>query len=362
MQGDTGLINRIICGLFVGILLLPGEAQSAVAAEKTELEGFMRAGGSVSNSETKYMEQIDRAGNSDDTHFGLAFARQINQRWSANGMIFGSATENDYAVAVENAFITFRAYEEASFNLGKMPYPNLIVSAYYDEGVDYPWVRPPEEVYRVKVLGPALSYKTFSGLKYNYVKTIKDFEFLFGLYGGDATVDKDKMSKMSGAVISVGDHSFKVRAAYNQSTLVLGTGTERETALDNKRQYVKSAGVNFDARYVIGMAEYVEGGVADVNEVSTRAYYYTFGVRLGKLLAHYTAAEFKADNKLGQQSVAYGLTYVASHAASVKLEYKKIQPTERVDSDPLHNPAGHFAEVPVEKDVSIYTLAIDVKF
>ncbi len=372
MHGNKGFLDRTTYRLIAGILLLSGSVLNAVAAEKipveknatgkTEVEGFMRAGGSVSNSETKYMEQIDREGNYNDTHFGLSFAREIDHRWSATGVLFGSGAENDYAVTVDNAFINFRAYEEASFNLGKMPYPNLIVSDHYDEGVSYPWVRPPEEVYRVNVLGPALSYTSFSGVKFNYVKRIKTFEFLFGMYGGGATAGKDQMSNMTGAVMSVGDDVFKLRAAYNQSTLLLGTGTEREAALDNKIQYVKSAGLNFDAKYVIGMAEYVEGGVADVDEVNTQAFYYTLGIRLGKLLAHYTAAEFEADNKLAQKSIAYGLKYEASHFASIKLEYKLIEPTERVDSDPAHNPAGHFAEVPHEKEVSIFTLAVDVKF
>lgn len=356
------LIRQTGVGQFLVTALVLVCTQTVYASGKTDVEGFMRAGVSFSNSKTEYMDHIDDSGSYEETLFGVALERKINSRWSAGGELSGSGTEDDYAVKIEKAFVTFRAYQEATFNIGKIAYPNLIVSEYLDEGVAYPWLRPPEEVYRADVLGPAMSYKSFSGIKANYIKGIDHFEFLFSLYGGGSTIEHDKMSRMTGAVMSVGDHRFKVRAAYNKSTLVLGTGTNRDAALDDNKQYVKSIGLNFDLKYIYGMGELLNASVEDVAELNTTAFYYTLGLRYGKFMVHYTVAEFEAENEHAQESIAYGIKYQASSFASFKMEYKLITPTERIDTDPLVNPAGHFSEVPTEKEVSIFGIVVDVTF
>ncbi|MDH5445328.1 MAG: hypothetical protein OEY52_07210 [Gammaproteobacteria bacterium] len=334
----------------------------ATATENVQVGGFVRAAGAVSDNESKYMERVDNKGDFGYTHFGMTVSADIDDRWSAAGQIFGTGAEENYAMVVDWAYVTFRAYEEVTWNMGKMKYPNLIVSEYYDIGLAYPWISPPEEVYRIEVLGPSLSYEAFSGAKINYQNAFGDIEVLASLYGGGTALEKEKMTNMGGAVLSMGTDSFKVRAAYNQSRLIVLPGSERESELSDKTQSVASFGLNFDIAGIVGYYEYAKGEVEDVDEVTTEASYFTLGYRFGGFMPHVTVAEFETENKLGQESIAYGIKYLMSPSASFKMEYKLIKPVERKDSEPTENPAGHFEEVPDEKEVAIFKIAVDVVF
>lgn len=355
-------MNRWMHYLMSGILLSIGYMQSGLAVEDVRVGGFLRAAGTASDTEAEYMERIDNRGNFGDTHFGITMSAEIDERWSVAGQLFGSGAEDNYALVIDWAYATFRAYEEVSVNMGKMKYPNLIVSEYYDIGITYPWIRPPEELYRFEVLGPSLSYEAFSGAKLNYENAFGDFEFVISAYGGSASLENETMRNMGGVVLSTGTELFKLRAAHNVSRLELGMFSERESEMHNRKQSVTSYGANFDVANIVGYYEYAKGEVEGLDEVTTEASYFTLGYRVGKFMPHVTVAEFEADNKLGQESIAYGLKYQVNPSSTFKIELKVIEPTEREDSEPDENPAGHFSEVPDDKEVSIISIAYDVVF
>lgn len=343
-------------------------SHSANAAENVRIGGFVRAAGAASDSSEDYMERINSRGNFGDTHFGITASATIDKRWSVAGQIFGSGAEENYAMIVDWAYGTYRAYEEVSVNLGKMKYPNLIVSEYYDIGITYPWIRPPEELYRIEVVGPSFSYEAFTGAKLNYENSVGDMDVAFSVYGGGTALETETMTNMGGAVLSLGTESFSVRAAYNRSRLVLSRDSlgnnlsEREGEMDGKTQSVMSFGLNFDISDFIGYAEFASAEVDGVDEVSTDASYFTLGYRIGKFTPHITVAQFEAENKLGQESLTYGVKYQINPSSSFKVEFKTIEPTERVDEEPDENPAGFFEDAPDDAEVSVFSIAYDVVF
>lgn len=353
---------RFLHGMGAMLILVATFASPVIASDNVQIGGFVRGAGAVIDSDEEYMERIDNHGNYGDTHFGITASAIIDNRWSVAGQIFGSGAEENYAMIVDWAYGTYRVYEEVTINIGKMKYPNLIVSEYYDIGLTYPWIRPPEELYRIEVLGPSFSYEAFTGAKFNYENTFGDFELLFSMYAGGAALETETMKNMGGIVFSLGTDSFKFRTAYNRSRLLLSLGSERESDLNNKTQSVMSFGLSLDIADLIAYAEMATAEVDGVDEVTTDAQYFTLGYRIGDYTPHITIASFEAENSLGQESTAIGVKYQLNPSSSFKVEYKIIEPTERVDSEPTENPAGHFEEVPDDSEVNMFSFAYDVVF
>lgn len=343
-------------------LLLMLSSQFAMASENVRIGGFVRAAGAATDTSEEYMERIDSHGNYGDTHFGITASAVIDNRWTVAGQIFGSGAEENYAMIVDWAYGTYRAYEEVTINLGKMKYPNLIVSEYYDIGLTYPWIRPPEELYRIEVLGPSFSYEAFTGAKLNYENSAGDLEYTVSVYAGGAALETETMKNMAGAVLSFGTDSFKFRAAYNRSRLLLSLGSERESDLHNKTQSVMSFGLNMELGDLIGYAEMATAEVEGVDEVTTDSFYFTLGYRIGDITPHITVAGFEAENQLGQDSVTYGVKYQLNPSSSFKVEFKTMELTEREDTEPDENPGGFFEDIPEEGEANLFSFAYDVVF
>lgn len=160
-------MKKRIMSLALGLSVIASVTQ---AAEDVRLGGFIRAAGAVTDvadSKDKYMERINNNASYGDTHFGLNISAAINDNWSVAGQLYASGAEENYNISLDWAYASYRPNDNFSVDMGKMKYPNLVVSEYYDVGITYPWIRPPEEIYRFEVLGPSLSYEAISGFKLN---------------------------------------------------------------------------------------------------------------------------------------------------------------------------------------------------
>jgi len=339
--------------LFGAICTTLAASMTSVSASELEISGFARAAGAITNIETgKYLERIDKNGDSGDTHFGLSVSKELPADMSVAGQIFASGAEGGgYEMVLDWAYATKRIGNALSMNAGKIKYPNLLVSEFVDVGIAYPWIRPPQEMYSFDVEGrPNLSLESFVGASVIYNGFAGDIEYSAQAYAGDAGLEAGQLSKMMGAKLVAGTDMFSVQAGLNKHMPENTLGEGGLPADKNGKDItVITVGATVHAANVLLMSEYASGTAtveAGEESLDTSAYYATLGYQLGKILPHVTYAKLDAED--GQSSMTYGMKYQLSPAATVKMDFSQITP----DAEP-----GMAAE-----DFGVLSVALDLVF
>lgn len=354
--------NRGGSVLFLVATLFSGQAALA-EQPKVSWSGFLRAAYSQSDiADPAYMGRIDKFGDFGDSHFGLNLSAVMNDKWSLAGQLFAAGREENYNMVLDWAYATYHLNSETSLSFGKIKYPGLLLSEVVDIGIVYPWVRPPDEVYNFEVLGPNISVESFSGARATYAKIAGDIEYLVEAFAGAVEVEDADLDQMLGARAGVTWGSVTAQVTHTRSRISLKGTTEREGSLDEQRQESTAAGLSVDWNNIVVYTEYVDASVNDNPEVDQTAWYATLGYRIGDFLPHITSAEFEQENKLAQESLTVGLKYTVNPSTTIKFDWQRVEPTERVDDEPTENPAGFFEEMPDESKVKLYSIALDVVF
>ncbi len=307
----------------------------AMAAEGIKLNGFLTTGyATASGFEEPYLERIGEDGNTGDTHFGLNVAGSLDEHWSVAGQLYASGAEGNYNMILDWAFASYRLNDSLSLNMGRIKYPNLLVSDYYDVGLSQPWVRPPQEIYNLEAeAGSPLVFEAFSGLSLGYVVPMGDYELGMQVYGGDGAGEMYTITNMMGAKLSFGNEGLSVIAGYNSHTITMGSkeldaivqalgGTVVES--DGIENTVINYGISMDMFNVVLM---FENATATADEVTTTGQYVTLGYRIGNVLPHVTSASRKVDDE-EQTSLGVGIKYNMTEVSDIKLDYTMVNMEE----------------------------------
>lgn len=304
-------------------------SQSVLAGD-TVVSGFLRAAGAVTTGDEPYLEHIDKNGSTGDSHFGLNVARDLSNELSVAGQLWASGAEGGgFEVMVDWAYASMRLIPHVTLNVGKIKYPNLLVSEYVDIGISYPWVRPPQELYSFDAEArPNMSLESFVGGSAIYSAAAGDLEYDLQVYGGEAGLESGgTLSKMLGAKFKVGTDNLSFIGAFNRHMPENAVGEGGSLAEKNGHDVSTiSAGIMTDWHNVIFISEYAKGMVADVEELDTSAMYATLGYRIGNLLPHVTYADLDAEE--GRSSVTLGLSYRMTDASTIKFELQQVTPAE----------------------------------
>ena len=322
-----------------------GFLNAGVAA--TDAEGT-----SSSGEEIKYVDHIGDKPSFSDTSFGLNASAEVAGKWSVAAQLFSPL--GGETVILDWAFATYQASDELSFRAGKIKYPGNLVSEYYNVGYAYPWIRPPQEIYRHGETNVTMTLQAINGASLEYGLIGDEWEWSLMGYVGEADEENMSHNQMHAARLVASNDDFKVLLGVNRSYM------ERSAmaAMKNKWMTIWTAAAQMDWNNVVGYAEYVQSQTEDVDQLTTSAWYVTGGYRFGSLMPHLTYTEMSQDTGIGQKTWTLGLRWDMAPSTALKAEYQQID----AQAAPGGDEAGLFNGIPDNNPVNMLSFALNYVF
>lgn len=419
--------KRYIHIAVLGALLASGQVGAV------EFDGFLTAGMAVhdqkatypggADADISYLDGITKNVSFDnDSKFGLQVNAEVSENMQAVAQILARGSEDNYAMDIAWAYLDYRLANNLNLRGGKVKEPVFLISDYFEVGYAYPWIRPPQEVYRNNPIN------TINGLQLLYAANLGGVNFLLQPYLGSNTDDvpgtggqaQFLAEKFYGAAMQLSNSSFTFQVSYLKTDVAtqgfvpivdgvnsnVGGGSVDCTVsapdgvpdapfngvpsamclmsvASEGTATLASAGLSWDIVNFVGYTEYVTRDITDSSEAlfpDQDAYYVTLGYRIGKILPHITFAHSEATPlspataplanvfAVSQDSVTVGLRYELNDSAALKIEYETIDlPTQgSADRPPgsngLYSDAlTSFGVMPEDKS-ALFSVAIDVIF
>lgn len=359
--------QRIRRTLGAALVLIYGQAQAEDAGIQIKWNGVLSAGAAITNVKPHYSEKYNEDGSTADTRAGITASAQLNRDWWVGMQLFSHSNDVDEpgrSIDLDWAYASYRPNDALAVNLGRIKFPNNLVSEYYEIGFAYPWIRPPEEFYSHVSLGPNLTVESINGATVIFTQKFgAGARFALQPFIGDTNIDDGFQRKMLGMKASISRDNMEVLAGYMRSNLQLGSLTSAHFAEANdKNLQVWNVGFSYD-RNIVVYTEYGRSTLEDRPEFDSTGGYATFGYRFGKYLPHVTYAVFDQESGLGQKSTALGLRRELTSFSAFKFEWKQIDPEQRPTALASGaQPAGLFESMPDKNRVNLYSVSVDFVF
>lgn len=353
---------RISCEKLLAVTLALAAPTVAVAGlEEVAWSGFLTAAGAVSNSGTVYDERTDENATFGNSRFGLSFSARISPEWRAGLLLVNH--EGRSGLDLDWGFATYQPRDTVIVNLGRIKYPNNLLSEYFEVGFAYPWIQPPREFYSHAGLGPNLTTESLVGASVILRTPIKNgWRYALQPFLGESEHDDGVNKKQIGVKGSMSANGIELIAGYSRALLDLATASDR-LEVNDKNVQVWNAGATYDRDRVVAYLEYGQSRIEDNPAFDTTAGYATLGYRFGDFLPHVTYGSMDQKSGLAQRSVTLGLRYELSSFSALKFQWQSIDPEER--GAPLaggERPSGLFESAPAEDNVRVIGVAFDLVF
>ncbi len=319
-------------------------------ANAVEFDGFLTAGFATHGEEgATYLNTItDDVRFDNDSKFGLQITADVAENMQVVSQVLASGADENFDLDVEWAYLDWRLSDTISLRGGKVKEPVFLISDYIEVGYAYPWIRPPQEVYKnnpintingmealvqTEIGGMGLTIQPYIGTNTEQVPGISTLEF-------DA-------SNFFGAAIQLSSRNFTFQVSF-LDTDVSVNGTFMGGSLSSTgTATLSSAGFSTDINNFVMYAEYVTRDIEstvtapsmseppmDTLFADQDAWYVTLGYRMGKYLPHLTIASSEAEPVAmmgatagdSQDSITLGVRYEINDSAAFKFEVQSIEP------------------------------------
>ncbi len=368
-------MNKTIRFVVAALTLCSGNAFAGIE-DKVNIGGFATAGFVISDTEDGYIERIDEEGSWDETRLGLNISAQVSNKLSFAGQILMAGRENSFDAHADWAFARYKVNDTSSVLFGKLKYPNLMFSEFYDAGNLFPWASTPHELYNVEAGGSGAMYEHMEGASLFFTAMPNEIEFVFQPYVGEADMEDGALKNMIGFMVGANGDNYQVKLGYNKGEFHPGGehgggGDEEEGGVFHDFDDVTpdkeiwNLGASAEFGNLFGYVEYATVEYDGFSGLDTDAGYMMLGYRIDKFLPHITFASFEQDNGREQQSVTVGVRYALAENASLKLDWTSIdsEPPDEDDGEGWHEieASGLFFDG-TDDDVNIVYLTLDVLF
>lgn len=310
-----------------------------------ELDGFLTAGFAIHDQkDSTYLDTItDDVRFDNDSKFGLQVTADVAENMQAVAQILGAGSDANFDLDIEWAYVDWRLADSFSLRGGKVKEPVFLISDYIEVGYAYPWIRPPQEVYRNNPV------KTINGLQALIQADLGGMALVFQPYLGsnnEAVPNTNgnlvfDASNFYGAAVQLSSSAFTFQMSYLSTdvttTEVSGVPTSPFVGFQaTGTAELISAGFSWDVNNFIGYTEYVTRDISDAAMAQIfpdqDAWYVTLGYRMGNFLPHLTVASSEATPETGgnrgvsQDSITLGMRYEVNDSAAFKFEVQSIKP------------------------------------
>lgn len=310
-------------------------------------DGFLTAGFALHDQEdATYLDTItDDIRFDNDSKFGLQVTADVAENMQAVAQILAAGSDENFDLDVEWAYIDWRLNNVMSLRAGKVKEPVFLISDYIEVGYAYPWIRPPQEVYRNNPI------TTINGMEALFQTSFSNMSLTFQPYVGTNTEAvpgtngglQFDASNFYGTALQLASRAFTLQMSYLKTDVatsdISGTGffAANGFVADGEAELI-SAGLSWDVNNFVGYTEYV---TRDISEAQMEgifpdqdAWYVTLGYRMGNFLPHITFANSEAEpianpaanQGVTQDSITLGVRYEINNSAAFKFEVQSITP------------------------------------
>ncbi len=319
-----------------------------------EFDGFMSAGVAAhSEDDSVYLDTVsDDPRFDNDSKFGLQVTADIAENMQGVAQILATGSDENFDLDVEWAYLDWRLNDNLSLRGGKVKEPVFLISDYIEVGYAYPWIRPPQEVYRNNPVN------TINGMEILLQTDIGGWGLTLQPYLGTNTETVPgepglvfDATYFYGAALQLTSRNFTFQLSFLDTDVAV-TGTVQDPTIPTDvttlaissegTATLASAGFSADINNFVLYTEYVTRDIEadsalpmDALFPDQDAWYVTVGYRMGKFLPHLTVANSEADPVVGfptanpgvsQDSITLGMRYELNDSAAFKFEVQQIEP------------------------------------
>ncbi len=325
----------------------------AYAIENIEMNSFLSVTGATMSEDGRYLDKItEHVSLENDSHYGINIRTQVSDRVSGAAQLLATATDSNFEVEAEWAYVSYKFSDNSSLRAGKLNLSTFLLSDYSRVGYLYPWIRPPVEVYENNPL------KNYLGLEWLYVSYLnRTTKLTSQFFIGSAQVEEGTVNFRAtdgyGINFQLDTPYLTLRAGAISPMIQLEQGTTNPTTglpetndlldLDERGvMYTIGASVDWNdfVLYTEAVTTDTEGQTQAIFPNQDGAYL-TLGYRMGKYLPHITFGTSEGDDYTGtlptgipaarspltQDSTTVGLRYDIDDSIALKFEYQMVELT-----------------------------------
>lgn len=332
----------VIAGL---ALALSGAPTSA--SNEFNINGFINAIGSISNSETGYLDGTTDNGSFEDTNLGIVLSKQVNSRVSVATQFHGRHENFNF----DWGYVAYKTDADIIAKAGKIKYAGNMVSETLDIGTTYPWIRPPTVIYGEKA---RLSYESFTGTAAYYTGG-DDIEYSAEFFVGEATGEDTTNERMLGAIFVASNDNIRAQFSFNSSIMQfieLDATNAAQVAMNGRT--MTNIALALKAEYDIGtlFAEYSNSMMSSSQDLEVSGWYITAMRQFGSYTPHITYQSYSGMFDNDESSFILGLNKQLDASTVMKVELQFVDPTN----------GGFFESQPSESSVTVLNVALNIVF
>jgi len=272
---------------------------------------------------------------------------------------------------IEWAYLDYAITDNFSLRGGKVKQPVFLISDYFEVGYAYPWIRPPQEVYRNNPISTIVGMEALYQLNFSNVSvTLQPYlGSNTDVVPGTGGAVQFNAENFVGMALMANTRSFTFQMSYMQ-TDVSTLSQAVPTAVADGKANLASIGLSWDLNNFVGYTEYVTRNITDGAVRSMEAlfpdqdaYYITLGYRIGKYLPHVTVASSQstpstsagANPGVNEDSITLGVRYELNDSAALKMELQNIKPNALTEPGLFNGPISN-------SSANMLSVAVDVIF
>lgn len=397
-------------GFVLGLLAMSGRATAA----EVDFDGFFSVGaGVIDASDAEYLgyrDEFSLDSLRSDGVLGLQLTSAFTEQFSVTGQLIMRGYD-DYKPVLEWGYASYEFTDALTVRGGRMRVPFFLVSEYLEVGFAYPWIRPPQEVYKV------MPFTTFDGLDINYTRHLGEGELNFQSYYGNNSDDlfidfnapdiPSKTKDLIGLVVSYNRDWLTLRASQHRADVSIElaeftpfiaalrqaglTQTASDLEIKNTAGRFSELGVQIDYQQFLLIAEATELRWDRSLNQDRDSWYATLGYRLNDdHLLHTTYAKHRtqlrdmtttlppplqlpqaacrqfpqapsciinlavSQQDKSQHSIGLGWRWNVSESAALKLEWQRIHADQGSD--------GLLESGRPDQQLNLYSVVLDLVF
>ena len=344
--------------IFAGVSAL---FTSAVQAGNVDINSFLTIGAARLSEEGSYLANTtENISFENDSHYGVNLRTQVSDRVSGAAQLLATATDSNFNLDAEWAYLSYQLSNDASLRAGKLNLTTFLLSDYAKVGYLHPWVRPPVEVYNNNPL------RNFLGLELLHVnrfgRTAKlTSQFFVGSAQANNGALEMKANDGYGINFQLDTPGFTLRAGAISPVIQVvafdpTTNSNVELLDEDDRGVMVTVGASVDVNDFVMYSEVVSTNTEGQTQgifPNQKGAYLTLGYTIGKFLPHVTFGSSSGEVYTGptnqldplcagqigctganvvqapktQDSVAIGLKYTIDDSVAIKFEVQKVDLT-----------------------------------
>ncbi len=333
---------RLLAGIILTLTML-----SATANDDFKINGFINVIGSLSDSETKYLEDINDNGSFSSTNLGIVLSKQINNKAYVSLQLHGKQEGYDF----DWGYVTYRYQSDLILKAGKIKYPGNLVSEIIDVGHNFPWVRAPVSIYGKLA---RLSYESYTGASLLYTGG-DDIEYSAEIYIGEGDGEGTLNERMFGLVLVATSDNIRTQASFNSSVMQLlnfDPNNPNQVLVNDNIMTNVAFGIKAEYDFISILTEYSRTIMSNAQTLKNAGWYFTLMHETNNWTPLITYQSYENMFGHAEDSFSIGINKTLNLSTVLKFELEFIEPTN----------GGFFEEQPNDDMVIVFNISLNMVF